>query len=125
MRNWLGQEILPGSVVYRGAREGNSSSFKVGVVRTVNEDKRTARVDWKFRPGGYWYRTDAAGNNERLTSGVTQVEGAGSPDINSLVLIDVNLEILEAKYNLAKEWRDTGMDTNEYNNKLNVLNNEF
>lgn len=125
MRNWLGQEIIPGAVVYRGARDGNSSSFKVGVVRTVDEDKRTARVDWKFQPGGWWYRKDAAGNQERLTSGVTAIQGSGSPAIGSLVLVDVNLGILQEKYELAKEWRDSEMPTAEYETRLSLLNNDF
>lgn len=125
MRNWLGQEIVPGSVVYRGARDGNSSSFKVGVVRTVDEDKHTARVDWKFQPGGWWHRKDSAGNQERLTSGVSVIQGAGSPAIDSLVLVDVDFGILQEKYDLAREWRDSEMPTAEYKARLNVLNNEF
>ncbi|AOZ63721.1 hypothetical protein SEA_WEASELS2_136 [Rhodococcus phage Weasels2] len=46
MINWLGQEIKVGDIVYRGARDGDSSSFKLGTVIKVNPEKETARVEW-------------------------------------------------------------------------------
>ena len=51
MKNWLEQEIDVDTVVYRGAREFDSSSFKVGRVLKVDPAKRTVRVHWLFRPG--------------------------------------------------------------------------
>ncbi|QQM15156.1 hypothetical protein SEA_TINALIN_68 [Gordonia phage TinaLin] len=48
MRTWTGQFLMEGHVVGRGAREGNGSSFRVGVVERLNADKRTARVHWLF-----------------------------------------------------------------------------
>jgi hypothetical protein len=50
MYNWLGQKIEVGTVVGRGARDGNTSTFKVGVVTGLDEKKQTARVAWKLTP---------------------------------------------------------------------------
>jgi hypothetical protein len=58
MYNWLGQKIEIGTVVGRGARNGNSSTFKVGVVTGLNEDKQTARVAWKFTPRSLYRLVD-------------------------------------------------------------------
>lgn len=44
--NWLGQDITAGDFVYRGAREGNSSSFKVGRVVRVNTASDKVTVEW-------------------------------------------------------------------------------
>lgn len=44
IKNWAGQEIRVGDVVWRGARDGNMSSFRVGRVVAIHEDKRTAHV---------------------------------------------------------------------------------
>ncbi|MFE5290136.1 hypothetical protein ACFRAQ_34655 [Nocardia sp. NPDC056611] len=46
MKNWLGQEIAPGCIVGRGARDGNTSSFKVGRVVKLLPEKRLVRVAW-------------------------------------------------------------------------------
>ncbi len=46
MKNWLDQEIAVDDIVYRGARDGNSSSFKIGKVVKLSADKGTARVEW-------------------------------------------------------------------------------
>lgn len=48
MKNWLGQDIREGDVVYRGARQGDTSSFRIGVVDLVREEKGSARVEWKW-----------------------------------------------------------------------------
>lgn len=42
--HWLGIEIKPGMAVWRGARDGNSSEYRVGRVLKVNKDKAT--VEW-------------------------------------------------------------------------------
>lgn len=49
MHNWLGQEINVGDYVYRGARDGNSSTFKIG--RVVDERNDKVRVHWLFEDG--------------------------------------------------------------------------
>lgn len=48
MRNWAGQQIEPRTVVWRGARDGNLSSFKIGVVVKLDDAKGNARVRWLF-----------------------------------------------------------------------------
>ena len=48
MYNWLGQEVKLGSVVGRGARIGNGSEFKIGVVTELFEDEQKVRVEWKY-----------------------------------------------------------------------------
>ena len=58
MLNWLGQDVKAGSVVFRGARQGNSSSHKIGVVEYVNEETRKVRVAWKYECGGDWIRPE-------------------------------------------------------------------
>lgn len=87
MRNWLGQEIEVGSVVYRGARDGNTSTYKVGTVIKVNEDKRTARVKWHMEPNPRW-RVDE-GQPEYTPIRYYGHEGTSS--IDTMVLIDIDL----------------------------------
>ena len=54
MKNWLGQDIVEGTLVYRGARHGDSSSFRVGrVVGERNNNK--VRVTWLLEPNHYDY----------------------------------------------------------------------
>lgn len=48
MLNWLGQDIVAGTVVYRGARQGDSSEFRVGVVSKINEATGKVTVAWKW-----------------------------------------------------------------------------
>ena len=54
MYNWLGQEVEVGSVVGRGARSGNTSEFKVGLVTELFEDSGQARVFWKYTSSASW-----------------------------------------------------------------------
>lgn len=51
MKNWIGQDINVGDVVYRGARDGNTSSFKIGRVEKVNETKRLITIWWIVEQG--------------------------------------------------------------------------
>ena len=51
--NFMGQNINPGDYVFRGAREGNSSSFKMGRVEDVKPDG-SVRVHWMVCPGGFY-----------------------------------------------------------------------
>ena len=54
MKNWLGQDIVAGTLVYRGARQGDSSSFRVG--RVVDErNNNKVRVTWLLEPSNYDY----------------------------------------------------------------------
>lgn len=64
MLNWIGQDIDVDTVVYRGGRQGDSSSFRLGIVRSIDENKKTVRVEWKYIPSrisvwfgaNYWDR---------------------------------------------------------------------
>lgn len=84
MKNWLGQEIKVGDVVYRGARDGNSSSYKIGVVQKVGTD--VARVKWIAAAGSRWvgHRT----NDKGSITVPRRVDSSGSPSIDSLVVLD-------------------------------------
>lgn len=88
--NWLGQTIKVGSRVYRGAREGNSTSYKVGVVQKITERQDTAfkssyvlRVKWEFFPGIWFHGPQTQSENV-----VYRSDSYGSPDLNTVVLID-------------------------------------
>ncbi|QFG09445.1 hypothetical protein I5H08_gp042 [Mycobacterium phage Yuna] len=70
--SWAGQQIEPGAVVWRGARDGNTSTFKIGRVLACDGGK--ARVQWVAEQG--W------GGDARL------LNSKGSPSIDSLALID-------------------------------------
>jgi len=49
----LGQDIQIDDVVFRGARDGNTSNFRLGIVVGTNEAKKTIRVEWKVEDGYY------------------------------------------------------------------------
>lgn len=84
MRNWLGQDINVGDLVYRGARNGNSSEFKIGEV-TRTTDMGVVRVHWLFKQTSKWV---AVNNNNVLRYYSKSIDSSGSPNINSLVKID-------------------------------------
>lgn len=119
--NWLGQEILPGTVVYRGAREGNSSSYKVGVVESVKLG--TARVAWKFCPGQRFRPSAVPGaRHDTLRPTVARMESKGSPGIDSLVVLDdYHLVRLEQIATLADQWRDGELATEDYHGMVAAL----
>lgn len=56
--NWLGQTVGEvGAYVCRGARDGNTSSFKIGIVEKVSVDSThglRCRVNWLFEPNERW-----------------------------------------------------------------------
>ncbi|ASR84803.1 hypothetical protein SEA_HURRICANE_58 [Mycobacterium phage Hurricane] len=72
--NWAGQDISPGAVVWRGARDGNLSAFKVGVVEAVGVQPGKATVRWVAEQG--W------GGDARL------LNSTGRPAVDSLALLD-------------------------------------
>lgn len=115
MKNWLAQEIEVGSKVYRGARDGNSSSFKVGIVSKLNEEKRTARVEWHWGPAMFWLRPDPKDSNTwwRLEF-PSKIESVGSPSVDSLALLDYDEEALEAAAHKAKYARLHNLTQREY-----------
>ena len=54
MINWRGQSVKEGDIVYRGARERDSSSFRIGRVRKVNPEKQVVTVLWLFEQSTDW-----------------------------------------------------------------------
>ena len=106
MYNWIGQEIKVGSIVGRGARDGNSSTFKIGRVTKINPDKNTARVEWQYASRAVYKVTPHGiyndGSPKFLREGILGfapsskswgATGVGSPSVESLfVLPDDTLE---------------------------------
>jgi hypothetical protein len=83
MKNWLGQDIEVGSFVYRGSRDGNTSSYKVGVVVDLNEEKQKIKVDWAIEPNWRnWQNRPDWKPWRRIES------NPAWSDINTAVLID-------------------------------------
>lgn len=96
--NWLGQVIRVGTVVARGARDGNTSSFKVGRVVNLNLEKRIARVEWLREMQTYGHRGDRYAANKDEHGNLVGFPGGvgwnlagksyGSPGIDTLFVID-------------------------------------
>ena len=70
MRNWTGQHFKVGDKVWRGAREGNTSSYKIGTITKLMPEKGKVTVRWLS--GGHGWRLDST----------------GSPSIGSITLFD-------------------------------------
>ena len=86
--NWLGQKLEVGSLVYRGARDGNTSSFKVGIITKINPNE-TARVKWIAYQGGSWL--SKFGGDRVWVTKLVEMNSAGSPSLESLVLLPDSL----------------------------------
>jgi hypothetical protein len=89
--NWLGQTLEVGSYVYRGARDGNSSAFKIGIITKITSEKNgKARVKWIATYGTYANpKMDSPRN--RSWGAVEIKDSSGSPDLDSLVLLPQNI----------------------------------
>lgn len=123
MKNWLGQDIVAGTVVYRGAREGDSSSFRVGVVDLVREEKRTARVIWHWTgtTRGVWdssgkYDYPYLDTNRYDVSGPQAYKGnKGTSNIDTLVKADEGvLEYLEKRNALIEAACERGISEADF-----------
>lgn len=122
MRNWIGQEIEVGSVVGRGARCGNTSDFKIGIVMKLVPDKFKATVEWKFSSTYVydWIEKPSPYPNGRpirervdLGYGAWETTGKGSPSIESLFLLtDQDLWRAEQSAKLVKEYNQRSGDGN-------------
>jgi hypothetical protein len=94
MKNVWGHDIQVGSVVYRGAREGSSSSYKIGVIHSLKSGK-PPRVHWLFEAAHVWI---TMGDESYLVSYPDKLKNSfGSPIAESLVLINVDMDELERK----------------------------
>lgn len=111
MLNWLGQDIVAGAVVYRGARQGDSSDFRVGVVSKVNEATGKVTVAWKWTGStatvsplhdhpDHRARYDAAYS---IPGGSQYTYSSSSVGIESVIRVDDSLlTTLEQRHMLAK-----------------------
>ncbi len=106
MKNWMGQVIQVGDTVYRGARDGNTSSYKVGVVRKTDPKTEKVSVEWFFELGGLYNRPhgETIRNVPRRpgywANGKTST---GTCGINTLVHIDPNIfDELGLRYEAAQ-----------------------
>lgn len=79
--NWLGQKIGVGDIVGRGARDGNTSSFKIGRVLSFNIDKQIAKINWLYEPTDWW-------KIEKGEPAWTEINSQGSPNVDTLFLLD-------------------------------------
>lgn len=107
MKNWLGHDIVKGAVVFRGGKQHDNSTFRIGVVDLLVPEKAKARVVWKWEGsqravyhGEYHWddpnRYTVFGPNESRTR--TTVYG-----INELVRVGNDmLEYLEKRDRLIK-----------------------
>lgn len=119
MKNSWGQTLKVGDVVYRGARQGNSSEYKVGVVESLKPGK-PPRIRWKYEASIQWIRID--GEQLRLPS-LWKMDSAGSPSIESLVVVDLDIEELERQ---AQFYKSIDRDVNfssmqEFNHALETF----
>lgn len=110
MKNWLGHEIEVGAVVFRGGKQGTSSSFRVGVVDAIDEQKRTARVVWHWVPNNRWiwdkdaYQYPHLDDNRYTVSGPSKASTQRTRySINDLARMDDGLlEYLEKRHRLIE-----------------------
>lgn len=108
MKNWMQQDIVPGMTVYRGARDGTTSSFKIGVVESVSGQK--ARVAWLFSAGWKWI--NIAGEKRLFNTPSRPYNfnknkpNKGNPGIDSLVPVVVDLIELERQMEAYKSLDD-------------------
>lgn len=94
--NWAGQEITPGLTVWRGARQGDSSTFRVGTVLDVNEVKRTVRVHWLFEQSNRsWIAKDIPVSKWQHLLGVRAMDVKSTCTVDSVTIAVVDLERLK------------------------------
>lgn len=100
MKNSWGQTLKVGSLVYRGARQGNSSEYKVGLVESLKPGKGP-RIRWKYEASIEWVRID--GEQIRVPS-IWKIDSAGSPSLESLMVVDLDIEELERQAQFYKSF---------------------
>jgi hypothetical protein len=93
VRNWLGQEISVGDVVYNARRSGNTTTIRLG--RVIKFTKNQVRVAWcviparRFwdRENGVWLEPDTPwtvlGNSDTW-NGIS----VGNNDVDNLVKVE-------------------------------------
>lgn len=114
MKNSWGQELEIGSVVYRGARLGNGSEYKLGVVCNIKNGKAT--VEWKYTANSRWINVD--GELVVVPYLYEHRASKGTPSIESLIVVDLDFDELSRqasfhkiidrnmKFNSIQEYKD-------------------
>jgi hypothetical protein len=92
MKNCWNQEILPGDLVYRGARQGNSSEYKIGIIEHMKPGKNP-RVKYIFEQSGTWIKI--AGLSYWIPYPKKLESSFGSPASDSLIKVELDLEEIE------------------------------
>lgn len=90
--NGWGQEIRVGDFVYRGARLGNGSEFKAGLVQEIKDGKPV--VNWMYKSNGRWISI----KGERVLVPYIYRDkspGLGRPSVESLVVPEFSIHIVE------------------------------
>lgn len=117
MKNSWGQEISNGTLVYRGARLGNGSEYKLGEVVSIKDGK--PRIKWLFRANTRWINVDG---NLVSVPYVYEVNGGGlgTPSVEGLVVVDFDIEELRRQVSFHNSIdRDVRFrDKNEYEEAL-------
>lgn len=98
MKNSWGQEITVGTVVYRGARLGNGSEYKLGVVVSTKNGKAT--VQWKYRASTRWINVD--GELVIVPHLWEHRDSKGTPSLESLIAVDIDMKELERQASFHK-----------------------
>ena len=106
MKNWLGQEIEEGDLVYYGARSGNTSTYRLGKVVSFPERKpisrwyeselgpQNVRVEWIAEPGIKWEK-DEFGKTHRIDGIRKPSVGVSTLALDGVVKIDVDLDSIQ------------------------------
>ncbi|QDH85100.1 hypothetical protein SEA_DARDANUS_63 [Gordonia phage Dardanus] len=81
MKTWTGQYLMEGHTVGRGARDGNTSTFRLGVIERLIEDKGKVRVHWLYERRTKWVgeRPD-----REAVEYAHEVDSHGTCDVHSL-----------------------------------------
>lgn len=118
MRNSWGQEIKVGDVVYRGARAGTTSEYRVGVVESLKPGKNP-RIKYLFESSIKWIHVNG---DYVSTPSIWKPSrsSSGSPTIESLVVVDFNLDELERRAEFFKKL-DKDFNFNSWNEFYEAL----
>lgn len=87
LNSW-GQEISVNTLVYRGARLGNSSEFKAGVVESIKDGK--PRVRWLYRASTRWIKIKGESVSVPHIYELRDSRG-GFPSVESLIVPEFSM----------------------------------
>lgn len=102
MKNWMGQDIEVGDVVYNARRQGNSTTLRLG--RVIKFNKERARVSWLVVPErNRWDRETrrwVVNDNPDFQAKVLKRDGwdgvtTGWNDVDTLIKIDPSSPVLK------------------------------